>query len=427
MKTSRAFIFGALALFVLLFVVQLNLPKHFLWTPTFAHGDKNPFGCYVFDSVMARSLPNGYTVADKTLYQVSREDTVCNVLVVAKGLDIARTDLEAINRITARGGKVMIVACCKSYEGDSLLYKNVGAGLGDYFYFSIAGLRRRIKSDVEYARDTLYWRSGDKVYGKCIYPVYAMMADERITVDTVARVEILAWGRGHWKDGFTQASYEARETEGSPAAVRCRVGRGELLLVSTPLLFTNYGVLDEQVSGYVFRLMSQVAGSPVVRITGHTDTSAGDSASPLRVFLSTPPLRMALYLTLFLILLLMLFTARRRQRVIPVIEPPRNRSLEFVRLIGTLYFRKKDHADLVRKRYVCFAGDLRRLLMVDVTDEADDRHTFRVISERTGLPQKNVEQMIRDIRLVVNRLVDASEYDMQLHVDNMDMITNKII
>ena len=44
--------------------------------------------------------------------------------------------------------------------------------------------------------------------------------------------------------------------------------------------------------------------------------------------------------------------------VIPVIHEPANKSLEFTELIGTLYFQKKDHADLVRKKFSYLAEEL---------------------------------------------------------------------
>lgn len=40
--------------------------------------------------------------------------------------------------------------------------------------------------------------------------------------------------------------------------------------------------------------------------------------------------------------------------------------MEFTELIGTLYFQKKDHADLVHKKYIYFAEELRREIQVDV-------------------------------------------------------------
>ena len=47
-------------LFVLLFLLQMRLPKKFEWNATYYHADRQPFGCYVFDSVLTESMPKGY-------------------------------------------------------------------------------------------------------------------------------------------------------------------------------------------------------------------------------------------------------------------------------------------------------------------------------------------------------------------------------
>ena len=127
---------------------------------------------------------------------------------------------------------------------------------------------------------------------------------------------------------------------------------------------------------------------PIVRTEGYMKQTAQIQMSPFRYFLSQRPLRWALYLTMFTIILFMVFTARRRQRVIPVIHQPENKSLEFTELIGTLYFQKKDHADLVHKKYIYFAEELRREIQVDIEEVANDEHSFSRIAQKTGIIQK---------------------------------------
>lgn len=87
MKGSKGFAIGFTIFILLLFAVQLNMPGRFSWEPTFANKDRNPFGCYVFDSIMAQSLPQGYCVTKKTLYQISTGREKRNVLIVTDKLD----------------------------------------------------------------------------------------------------------------------------------------------------------------------------------------------------------------------------------------------------------------------------------------------------------------------------------------------------
>ncbi len=55
MKSSYKFFLSMMVLFILMFLLQMQLPKKFVWNPTFYHADRQPFGCYVFDSIMRQS------------------------------------------------------------------------------------------------------------------------------------------------------------------------------------------------------------------------------------------------------------------------------------------------------------------------------------------------------------------------------------
>ncbi len=48
-----------------------------------------------------------------------------------------------------------------------------------------------------------------------------------------------------------------------PTAVSVPYGKGEVIFVSSPLLFTNYGMLEGNTFVYIFRLMSYLADLPV--------------------------------------------------------------------------------------------------------------------------------------------------------------------
>ena len=78
-------------------------------------------------------------------------------------------------------------------------------------------------------------------------------------------------------------------------------------------------MLDGDNAAYLFRLLSHLKGLPVVRTEAY-GAGAQVEVSPFRYFLSQRPLRWALYLTMLVLVLFMVFTARRRQRAIPVIR-----------------------------------------------------------------------------------------------------------
>jgi flagellar motor component MotA len=96
------------------------------------------------------------------------------------------------------------------------------------------------------------------------------------------------------------------------------------------------------------------------------------------------------------------FSARRRQRVIPVIKPPVNHMMDFVKRIGGIYYKRHDNVDLLIKKYVTFINDLRAKAMIDIDnyDNLDDE--LMSLSNRTGIPYNELQQQIRDVMVATN-------------------------
>ena len=57
MKGSRWFILAMVLFLAVMFLAEYNLPKKFVWNPTFSRYDYQPFGCAIFDDVLTDSWP----------------------------------------------------------------------------------------------------------------------------------------------------------------------------------------------------------------------------------------------------------------------------------------------------------------------------------------------------------------------------------
>jgi hypothetical protein len=437
MKGSRIFIVCITLFLLVMFLIQLQMPKQFSWTPTFAHDDRNPFGCYVVDSMLSHAMPNGYTVQNKTLYQLSKEDKKQGVLIVSNKLHLSKLDIKSMENIVKRGGKVMIVGRSENdndYEMDSLLFSKFGMRFNNaYRYFDLSALRRNIEKQTEGLIDTISWVGSREMYPRKKYTTYSMLMNSQIVIYKTMPVHNLAFYKEYDEETGSGSNSSQSSALDEENAVSCTIaakyskGKGELIMVGAPLLFTNYGMLSGNLSGYIFRLMSQMKDLPVVRTQVYMEApnakmTGGNQESPFRYFLEQPPLRWALYLTVLTILIFMLFTARRRQRVIPVVEKPKNKSLEFVQLIGTLYYHRHDNTDLVRKKIIYFAEELRRRWMIDVMDTADNDRIFSVISQKTGMAYENVAGIIKGLRLVYYLEINIPSEDMRRYIDQMNEI-----
>lgn len=454
MKSSRNFLFAMLVLFVLFCLLQVNLPKKFVWSPTFSHVDKQPFGCFVFDSVLTQSLPNGYHVTKKTFFQLDQEHAKekISVLMVVDQQNLKQLDVKYLCNIARRGGKVMVVASSSFDDGRNAdtvvvdeLERTFKVRIEGGTYFSLRGILSGLKAHDNDMYDTIYWNNRETMYAAQPYKMFYNMVGGTLFVDSVPKVKRLAYtlstaGYDYKHDSLYVGDFTSFDTivdekerieridtfaiKKVPTAVSVPYGKGEVIFVSSPLLFTNYGMLEGNTSVYIFRLMSYLADLPVYRTEAYVKTDAMLVAeqSPFREFIKRPPLRWALYLALLGVVLFMIFTARRRQRVIPIMSKPANRSLEFIELIGTLYYQRKDHVDLVRKKFKLFAEELRKTAGVDISDVNTDDREYLLLAEKTGMNSDRLKKVIRQIRLVLHSEGNISVEEMRSLIDAMDTI-----
>lgn len=454
MKSSRNFLFVMLVLFVLFCLLQVNLPKKFVWSPTFSHVDKQPFGCFVFDSVLTQSLLNGYHVTKKTFFQLDQEHAKekISVLMVVDQQNLKQLDVKYLCNIARRGGKVMVVASGSFDDGRNAdtvvvdeLERTFKVRIEDGTYFSLRGILAGLKAHDNDMYDTIYWNNRETMYAAQSYRMFYNMVGGTLFVDSVPKVKRLAYtlstaGYDYRQDSLYVGDFTGFDTivdekerieridtfaiKKVPTAVSVPYGKGEVIFVSSPLLFTNYGMLEGNTSVYIFRLMSYLADLPVYRTEAYVKTDAMLVAeqSPFREFIKRPPLRWALYLALLGVVLFMIFTARRRQRVIPIMSKPANRSLEFIQLIGTLYYQRKDHVDLVRKKFKLFAEELRKTAGVDISDVNTDDSEYLLLAEKTGMNCDRLKKVIRQIRLALHSEGNISVEEMRSLIDAMNTI-----
>lgn len=140
-------------------------------------------------------------------------------------------------------------------------------------------------------------------------------------------------------------------------------GQGAFFLQSTPITFTNYYLTKEAGKRYTSKAFSHLKDG-IVYWDNFSNVPAAIARNknwanhnplmpregPLDYILSQPPLAWAWYLLLLLAMLYLLFRAKRRQRIIPVLERNRNTSLAFISTIGRLYYAKQNHRKIALQK-----------------------------------------------------------------------------
>ena len=89
------------------------------------------------------------------------------------------------------------------------------------------------------------------------------------------------------------------------------------------------------------------------------------SNSPMRFILSNEGLKWGWYLFLIGMIILMIFNAKRKQRIIPIIKPLTNTTVDFTKTIGNLYFQEGNHDTIMEKKIIYFLEKIRQDYLLD--------------------------------------------------------------
>jgi len=418
-KGNLKFIVFILLLIPVMFLFEQSFTKEFSWDASFNKNDKQPFGCFVFDDVLSSSLKGNYSISDKTFFQLNNDSTTRPkaFLVLSDYAFMDSVQFRSMISLLRKGNKIMFVSSTFSpYLVDSLRITAHNSFIG---YDDVKAMTRQTKK-----RKPLFLCNS--ATPRKVYRFYPQICTDFFSQVTPAGPKIkneLNDKRKHTWLSDTPSTVLAINRERFPVAFSKKVGKGELFMVSTPLLFTNYGVLDQQNAGYVFSLLSYMKGMPLVRYDASV-TKSEAKETPLRYFLSQPPLRWSIYLSMFVLILFMRFNAKRRQRIIPVIEPPVNTTLDFIKQIGTLYYQKKDYLGILRKKRIYFAKALKKETYIDIEEEALTMDLCHRLSNKTGMEAEKIYKILKDLELLQYD-IPIDEKTLKDYIDRMnEIITN---
>lgn len=410
MKPNRWFVVSIVVFLVLLFILEMQLPKNFSWTPTFRHTDKQPFGSCLFDSLLSSTMPKGYTVTDSSLYQLAKDSLQPRgILVVADEMNLIPAEVNAIFSMANNGSHVMLVA---HGVGDFMCNR---LGIRIWGYGNSFDLQNFVKYNKE--RESFEWVSEENGYKPRRFMVFKPLITRKFNFETDSL------------DNVIRPCLDQQATLRHDAvSATFRQGKGYITFCSLPLLFTNYGIVDQDNATFSLRLLTLMKDLPVVRTEAYCpQTSDEVQQSPLRYAISQPPLRWALYTLMVGALLFLIFEGRRRQRVIPIEKAPENHSLEFIHLVGSLYYHSRERRSLVVRKWTYFAEELRRNIHLDVTDASEDDVTLPTLARLTTIDEQEIRTLILQLRLLANaEETEISKKQMKQYIDQMNWIIKNI-
>lgn len=173
--------------------------------------------------------------------------------------------------------------------------------------------------------------------------------------------------------------------------IRFRIGGGHLTLHAAPLVLSNYFLLQPENRPYLDGIWHRFPAN-VSRVYWNEFFERKTEQSSLGGLLKHPAMRYALLIAALTLLLYVLFSMKRRQRIIPVIPPLENASVSFVETVGRLYFNKGNHQNLAEKMVQHFLEWVRTTYYLDtsVQDQAFVEH----LSMKSGKSLEETQALI---------------------------------
>jgi len=181
---------------------------------------------------------------------------------------------------------------------------------------------------------------------------------------------------------------------GDPNFMAVPFNEGMVYLHCQPLAFTNYHILYGN-KDYVRNVLSYL---PVTNTIWdeYYKPFANHEISPVRYILKESPLKFAYLFTLVMILIYMIFGSKRKQRYIKIITPLHNESLQFIKNVGQLYFKSKNHADLAKKKIIYFKEFLRN--RYNISQIPIDERGIGKMAYKSGVDEGLVKSIVGKIK-----------------------------
>jgi hypothetical protein len=384
MKSLKLYLILAGVVLPVYIIALLNRPKTVDWTETLSDKEKTPFGTYVLYNRIKDIFPKSQIKPYRQpVYNVIAEDSVkqSSYIIICPGFEPSKPDYKQLIDYIKDGNNVFIAG---EYFG-KIFDKRLNINTRTDF---------KISNDIEPvnfvdpALDSEKYFNAEKGTGNVYFSKF----------DTL-KATVIGENKNHKAN-----------------IIKYNFGKGALYLAANPKLFSNYSLLKPHGDEYAATALSFLKSTP--RIIWDEYYTQGDTGndSPMRLFLSNPALQWAYYIAIFSLLIFVLFEIKRRQRIIPVIEPLTNSTLDFVNVVGQVYYEKRNNANIAQKKILYFLTYLR------------DEYRLKTNVLDSEFKEKLSEKL--DIKpSVVTELVNYIKYiQVQDHVSDRELIElNKLI
>ncbi|WP_426669121.1 DUF4350 domain-containing protein [Mucilaginibacter sp. McL0603] len=364
MKDFKLYLSVATILLIVYLVAQYNKPAPVNWQPTLYYKDKIPFGSYVLYKELPHIFPDAKIInTNQNLYNLFHNKglTNSNYLILSKSVSLSKYDFKEMVSYIKSGNSVFIASA--GWEG-------------------VLADTLNIRTGQEYEKKNVRLNfTNSKLKRANNYRFEKDISNEYFSRFDTAHAIVLGKNElGH--SNFISFSY----------------GKGHLFLCANPQLFTNFSLLNNQGDDYAAKALSYLPIQPNIYWDELQNGDIMEDPSPLRVFFSYPSLQWAYYISLFSLVIFVLYEMKRRQRIIPIIEPLRNSTVEFANVVGQVYYEQRNNMNIAQKKIIYFMEHVRTKYYLKTNPI--DMDFIQRLSQKTGIEHSFIVKLVNHINYI---------------------------
>ncbi|MFY7814681.1 MAG: hypothetical protein ACOVRK_05745 [Chryseobacterium taeanense] len=381
-KTFKIYAVIFIVVMIILALFEVNKAETTDWRKNFDINQKSPFGLYVFNHEVNTLFKNKIKKINQTPYDYYQsEKKPHNILVIEEEIDTESWG-KILDQVSEGSDAMLIVSEMPKEVSDSIGYYDSQISFEDKNVLKL--------TDKKYQNDFIHL---DK------FP------SGRGFTFIKPGVEVL--GKTVEKNNSDQANF-----------IKIKLGEGNIYVHCEPLFISNYYLLKRGNVKYAQDVFSYLEDRETVWFV---ENDAKVSQFFLRFILSNPALKYAWWVLLGGLVLFIFFNAKRKQRIVPIIEPLKNTSVDFVKSIGNLYLQEGDFHDMMAKKAQYFLNKIRMDLLID-TQNLDEEFAKK-LHLKTG---KSIEMIDEAIKLI-KKAQDPYAQVMKEDLAKMNKLLDEII
>jgi hypothetical protein len=355
-----------ITLSILLIVFDWLKPDPLNWQPTLINSDKSPYGSYIlFNETNSLFPEQKVRVSRQPVYNQLGDKTekLYTYVLIAPAVSLTHEEMQEIKSFVKSGNHVFIAS------------ENLPDSFCDSF-----GIESGTQFELLSNKDTVYHFCNPEI-DKSNFAIPSISKGYFMVTDSTLLVTALM-----------------EDQQKRKVMLKIKMGEGSLILCSLPLMFSNWFILQNGMSSIPFKALSYLPADRPLVWDEYMKQGRDEDTSPIRAILANRALTWAYLLSLFGILLILVFETRRRRSIVPVVEPLKNTSVEFVKIVGLLHYEQRNYSDIAHKRITYFLERIR--LHYHLATQKTDKDFAAALSEKSGYGPAETENMVA----IVNRI-----------------------